>query len=596
MMGLIHHFGGKTIKRSTRAIDTQSLMLGGDGDYLWIGKNSASRYQGWFCQIGGGLMKIIDDLRPAGAAGFLVLENDFWRVKRIWENNRESFFLPAQNCLAYEIENPAEIAFFLDIKESYKNPDASQRYAVWEEGGLILAACPQIFGSPLPEIFLAVAGDFKISKITNEWSDRDYEWDKKRASPPFCRRVFRPAAVSASRLVFAAGDDKKEAVGRARRILNDFEAEKSKKRTEFLNTYHRRVFWPALPGKTEISKTAARNALRMLVKTEKEDLSLRAGWPWFFQIWQRDEAVSLKGLAEFDKNAATAIFWRQLKELKKNKYHFDTADGAGWLFLRAAGFLKKNFFDGEEKREIADTLERTIGWQLRYRTRGGLAVNTDEKTWMDSIERPGACVEIQAQRLAMYDLARRLTDDPEKKEYYSQLKDGLEIIARKTFFDGQILADRFDVGKNDHDLICRPNLFLAAYIYPGLLEKNEWRTVFENALTKLWLDWGGLATIDKNDSRFCPQSTGENAKSYHNGDSWFWINNIAAIAMRRVAGGYFKHCIEKIFIASRHDVLWGGALGCASEISSAQSFDPAGCPNQAWSNATFLELCQELKK
>jgi hypothetical protein len=164
MMGLIHHFGGKTIKRSTRAIDTQSLMLGGDGDYLWIGKNSASRYQGWFCQIGGGLIKIIDDLRPAGAAGFLALENDFWRVKRIWENNRESFFLPAQNCLAYEIENPAEIAFFLDIKESYKNPDASQRYAVWEEGGLILAACPQIFGSPLPEIFLAVAGDFKFPK------------------------------------------------------------------------------------------------------------------------------------------------------------------------------------------------------------------------------------------------------------------------------------------------------------------------------------------------------------------------------------------------------------------------------------------------
>jgi len=63
--------------------------------------------------------------------------------------------------------------------------------------------------------FLAVAGDFKIPKITNEWSDRDYEWDKKRASPPFCRRVFRPATVSASKLVFAAGADKDEAAGRA---------------------------------------------------------------------------------------------------------------------------------------------------------------------------------------------------------------------------------------------------------------------------------------------------------------------------------------------------------------------------------------------
>lgn len=594
-MELIHRFGKKIISKTVNDLGGRGLMLGRDGGYLWIARDPASRYQGWFCQIGDDLIKIIDDIRPDAAGGFLALENDFWRVKRIRENNRESFFLPARNCLAYEIENPAEIAFFLDVKESYKNPEANQRYAVWEEDGLVLTACRQISGLS-SEIFLAVAGDFKIPKITNEWSDRDYEWDKKRASPPFCRRVFRPATVSASKLVFAAGADKDEAAGRARRILNDFEAEKSKNRAKFLNAYRGKVFWPALPGKTEMSKIAAKNALRMLVKTEKEDLSLRAGWPWFFQIWQRDEAVSLKGLAEFDKNAATAIFWRQLKELKKNKYHFDAADGAGWLFLRAAGFLKKDFFDGEEKLEIADVLERTIGWQLRHRTRGGLAVNTDEKTWMDSLERPGACVEIQAQRLAMYDLARRLTDDYEKKEYYSQLKEGLEIIARKTFFDGQILADRFDVGKNEHDLTCRPNLFLAAYIYPDLLEKSEWRVVFENALAKLWLDWGGLATIDKNDSRFCPQSTGENAKSYHNGDSWFWVNNIAAIAMRRIAGGYFKHYIEKIFIASRHDILWGGALGCASEISSAQSFDPAGCPNQAWSNATFLELCRELKK
>ncbi len=209
------------------------------------------------------------------------------------------------------------------------------------------------------------------------------------------------------------------------------------------------------------------------------------------------------------------------------------------------------------------------------------------------IERPGACVKSRpsAWRCMIW---RFGSPTPGKKRILSQLKDGLEIYRAKTFYDAN-LADRL-TWKNEHDLICRPNLFLAAYIYPGLLEKNEWRTVFENALTKLWLDWGGLATIDKNDSRFCPQSTGENAKSYHNGDSWFWINNIAAIAMRRVAGGYFKHCIEKIFIASRHDVLWGGALGCASEISSAQSFDPAGCPNQAWSNATFLELCRELKK
>jgi len=596
MADLFCRYQNKIIRKKVDTAAGRSLMLGRDGSYLWIGQNPSSRYQGWFCQTGAGLIKIVEDAGPEGAGGFLALENDFWQIKRIWQNNRESFFLPARDCLAYEIENPAAISFFLDIKESYKNPEEKQRYVVCEEEGLIVAACRPPAGFSLLEIFLAVAGDFKDFEMKNEWANRGYEWDRNRVSPPFERKVFCPAKALASRLVFVVSENKKTAICRARQTFNEFERVKAESRADFFRAHSKKIFRIGPPGKTEISKVAAKNALRMLVKTEKEDLALRAGWPWFFQVWQRDEAVSLKSLAGFDRHGAVAIFWRQMKELKKNKYHFDTADGAGWLFLRAGGFLENNFFDGEEKREIADALERAIGWQLRYRTRGGLAVNMDEKTWMDSLERPGACVEIQAQRLAMYDLARRLAGDSEKKEYYSQLKDGLEIIARKTFFDGKILADRFDVEKNRHDPVCRPNLFLVAYIYPKLLERSEWRAVFENALEKLWLDWGGLATIDKNDPRFCGQSTGENAKSYHNGDSWFWINNIAAIAMHRIGKDYFGRYIEKIFTASRHDILWGGALGCASEISSAQNFDPAGCPNQAWSAATFLELYRELRK
>jgi len=595
MLNIIHHFGGKTIKKSTGVAGGQSLMLGRDGSYLWIGKNPASRYQGWFFETGAGLIKIIDNIHAAGTGDFLALENHFWQVKRIWQNNKEYFFAPASDCLAYEIEKPAKISFFLDIKESYKNPDAGRHYSAREEDGMIIVSYRQDGDFLLSEIFLAAAGNFDTAKTGGEWMNQGYEMDKRRASPPFERQVFCPARILASRLVFAVGGNKEKTMARVRWILDGFEAEKSRARAEFLKN-HPRFFWTGLPDKTEIAKEAAKNALRMLILPKKDSLALRAGWPWFFQIWQRDEAVSLKGLSQSGKKTADEIFWRQIRELKKNKYHFDTADGVGWLFSRAGEFLKKNHFDGEEKQEIADALERAIGWLLRNRTRGGLAINRGEKTWMDSLERSGACLEIQAQRLAMYDLARRLADSSEKKEYYAQLKEGLEIIVRKAFFDGQNLADRFDLGKNLPDFTCRPNLFLAAYIYPNLLSKSEWRVVFENALKKLWLDWGGLATIDKNDARFCGQSTGEDARSYHNGDSWFWINNLAAIAMRQIGGGYFNHYIEKIFIASRHDILWRGAMGCASEISSAQTFDPAGCPNQAWSAATFMELCQELKK
>jgi len=67
---------------------------------------------------------------------------------------------------------------------------------------------------------------------------------------------------------------------------------------------------------------------------------------------------------------------------------------------------------------------------------------------MDSLERPGACVEIQAQRLAMYDLARRLTDDYEKRILFT-IKGGAGNYRAENFFDGQILADRFDVEKTN---------------------------------------------------------------------------------------------------------------------------------------------------
>ena len=231
------------------------------------------------------------------------------------------------------------------------------------------------------------------------------------------------------------------------------------------------------------------------------------------------------------------------------------------------------------------TLCGTRGW-----ARSQTFTCTPTSPWMDSLDRTGAAIEIQSLRLNMYALAADFADDKKQEEYYLSLESKLKRDVKKLFFDGKNFGDRFDTDKDKLDLTIRPNIFLAAYIYPGLLSKKEWSVCFAVALEKLWLDWGGLSTIDKNDPRFCGRDTGENPAAYHNGDSWFWINNIAAIAMARVDKKKFKNHIEKIFEASKNDILWNGAIGCAGEISSAAMYESAGCPNQAWSNATFLEL------
>ena len=161
---------------------------------------------------------------------------------------------------------------------------------------------------------------------------------------------------------------------------------------------------------------------------------------------------------------------------------------------------------------------------------------------------------------------------------------------KKAFWNGKILFD----GASDPTI--RPNVFIAAYLYPELLSVEEWEVCFENSLKSLWLSWGGLATIDKSNPLFKPEHTGQSPESYHHGDSWYWINNLAALVMQRTNKQKFRSYIEKILAASTSEILWMGAVGSHSGLSSAKQQTSEGCLSQAWSNAMFVELCQELGK
>ena len=597
-MNVIHSFGKFNSINQTARGDA-SLMLSGGGSYLWAGQNSSSRYQGWFFETGAGLVKIIDDIGIKNAGRFLGLRNDFWRAKRVWQNNVQTFSILAADCLACEFSKTATVEFFADTKEPYRNPESGRHYRFWQEDRLLLLSYRQDADFRLPEIFLAVAGDFSNLKIKNEWVSRDYEFDKKRASPPFCRWIFLPAEFSASKLIFAVGFERAKTAARAKSVWRDYAKirEQRKKSVASPSVFFSPVFAGRKDRQDLMAKDCARSSLKSLLFEVGACPALRAGLPWFFQAWQRDEAVSLKGLMLFDAPTAAGIFWRQIDELKNSDYHFDTADGIGWLFFAAAEFLRQDKFGDKEKQEIFNCLRNSIDYLLKNNTRDDLAINPDnEKTWMDSLDRVGAAIEMQALRMNMYSLASGLASGEKEKEYYRDLAKKLSGAVRQNFFDKNRLADKFDINNNSADFTCRPNIFLAAYICPDLFSKTEWAEIFDWALPRLWCDWGGLSTIDKSDPRFCARDTGEDSKAYHNGDSWFWINNIAAIVLARTNHKKYKNYIAKIFEASKNDILWHGAIGHASEISSAQEFSPAGCPNQAWSAASFLQLIHDLKK
>jgi hypothetical protein len=599
---IIHNFGKNSINKTVNTLDDKSLMLAQSGSYLWTGAKPASRYQGWFFGFDDNrLLKIIDEPRVDGAGDVAAFENNFWNVKKIRKNITETFWIPAGNCLAYETDRRAEVELFLDVKEPYQNPEFGRHHKVEKDDGLVLVSYCQD-GQSVPEIFLAICGDISEVKIKQEWVLQDYDLDRRRGSAPWKRWVFIPAIINASKLVFVAGFDKKDTASAAKKLWRDFEKNKQEKQKEWEKQNHGKFAGAELPFMARKSiiddkiaaAIGAQNALEMIRVGYGRPAGLRAGLPWFFQIWQRDEAVSLRGLDQFDQKTSLDIFWRQIAELKINNFDFDTADGTGWLFLRAADFFRHGKFNVGETEKVFNCLKKSISRLLEEKTKNNLAISGGF-TWMDSVKRADAAIEVQALRLNMYSLAAEMASGKKQRDFYLGLENETIKTVRQMFFDGRNLADGFNTVAVRVDQTIRPNIFLAAYIYPKLLSKSEWIACFTSALDKLWRNWGGLSTIDKNELRFCGRDTGEDPAAYHNGDSWFWVNNIAAIAMARVDKKIFKNYIDKIYEASKNDILWNGALGCASEVSSAEIYAPGGCANQAWSNATFLELDKERK-
>lgn len=269
-------------------------------------------------------------------------------------------------------------------------------------------------------------------------------------------------------------------------------------------------------------------------------------------------------------------------------------DSVGWLFKRVHDFIfaidnmgiTKKFLSSKEKKQITNILKETIEKLITSRSEGWLFESKAQETWMDTSfkkdDRSGFRIEIQALILFMFKLYRKLVG--EQHEFEADFR---KSVIQK-FWDGHILHD----GVNDNTV--RPNLFIAAYIYPELLSREEWSKCFETALLRLWLEWGGLSSIDKYSKLFTPDHTGQNVKSYHRGDSWFWINNLAALVMHRVDKVKFKRYIDAIIKASVEEMLYKGITGFQSELSSASELKSEGCLAQTWSNAMFVELIDEI--
>jgi len=550
-----------------------------------------SRYQGWFFRNFGKIYRIVEDISLAKENKAIEIKNEFWRHVRISKVDKEiieeSFFLPEKNRgLVYEITGNQNFNLFLDFKPIYNNLEQEGAYKIETVNkSTIVIEC----SNQKEKIFLAI----KLSKPKfierGEWIKRNYVLDKKRNSPPFEKNVFWALEINASKMALGVGDTKRQAQKEASYVFNKTYGLKKEKRQNVKKFID---FSRVKNKETSMAYFASQNALRELIFEERGQKQISAGLPWFFDFWTRDAFVSMKALFPKDENAFWKICHYCFNLIGKNgllpnkigDLNQENADSAGWLFKRAGEAIENKKTNEIVVWKVKKYIKKTLESLLEFSNKTELATALGGGTWMDSIDRQGERLELQALRLYMLKLAYILTNDSS----YKILEASLKFKAKESFWNGEILFD------SPSDQTIRPNIFLTAYIYPELLEQKEWQVCFDNALDALWLPWGGVSTIDKRSPYFHEHHTGEQNQSYHSGDSWFYLNNLTAIVLKRNNPERYKAYIEKITEASSREILLMQAIGCHAELSSSSHLASEGCWSHAWSAALFIELVNEL--
>lgn len=524
------------------------------------------------------LTKTIHSLTPSTPPTKLEVYDEL--VRRSGDSFSEEFFMH-DRLACYHTTGRCDVDVTLDIRapDDYDEHGREHRATVIQTNPTIIH-----FENAKGSCVLLTTADVSL---VNEWVEQATAYDDKRSG--------RGTWWVQRRAVIHADEQTRTVLAPANRL------EEAK---QLLAATH--VFEKRLPEVASASSLARSSLDGLVTKTPNGEASILAGIPWFFQIYTRDEAIAAGALlVEKDFDLAGRILLREITTvlpdgLIPNRFphsQVGSADGVGWAFLRLRELFlaSPDCLRDEQWRFVLRQLSRSLRRLREHRVRDGLVVNQPQETWMDTTggtadTRAGARIEIQALTLNMLRFHQQLAGFlSEDSSVFTEFKDLLHGRVREEFFDGSLLAD------GSGDARVRPNIFIAYYAYEELLSNDEWARVFRTAVSKLFLDWGAFASIDSSDELFLDEHTGENDASYHRGDAWYFLSNLAAVCLLRVSDEFLP-VARRVFAASEQDLLFGGACGHCSEISSASRREAFGCWSQAWSASTFIELASLLER
>ncbi|MEM1687842.1 MAG: amylo-alpha-1,6-glucosidase [Nanopusillaceae archaeon] len=527
-------------------------FLSKNGSFFILSLKRYSRFFGLFFPYNKRYIKIFDHLKNLNIVEKpekIILDGSD-TLKIFYKDNYEIYKL-FKFGLLYETKKISKIQIFFDIKDIYDTEEWGRiyNYQITSNMANIEFKKNDLF------VRVYLTGFSSIFENKDKWVEIYYDFDEKRNSPPFKRYLYCPFTIKGKKLIISL-------------IRN--------------------------PKIKDYYKKESKNLIEERIKSFIHDW-ISVGYPWYYQEWSRDVLISLKGLyyilgKSFVKEKLIEYSKYILPNGKMKNLIFDGLNGNSDSF----GLYAKRIFDfeyifsKEEFLKLVNIVEDNLPkfTETHYDPKTKLFVSFPNESWMDTLNRKYP-IELQFLVMNIYENLYRIKRDERYRDLYLDLKDNVE----KRYLKDNSLVDTFE------EYRIRPNVFLCYYIKKDVLSKEKWEKIFDYSLNHLWLEWGGLSSLSKLDYEFIEENNGDanfidSKKSMHRGDSWIYLNHIAAICMNDLNSEKYKYYINKILNSS---IEYLKDIGTLPELSSAKNRDISGAISQLWSLSTFVELLKNLK-
>jgi glycogen debranching enzyme len=572
--------------RGIEAPGAERAIIFSDGATFTLATGARSHYDGLLCQrsdkSGFRAIKLLDSVAfEAGSIeritqephSLIVEHSDGLIVVYTLESTSRSTTLTIQT------SRPAAGVLRFDIRHVYDSQPFHKHYALEDLNArgaraYALNFAKQSVGDKRYDIAETIRFALYGMNIEDErrehWTLIDDGFDARREGEPANHHVYEPVRFSGCETIIITTKTR-------------FAPASASERAE------------PVENRRSLARIAAKEQLIGSVLTRGSAKHILAGFPWFFQEWNRDTAISIGGMRSIlSPSERINILIRLAKSLsvseasiQRDPTSLRTADAMGLVLFR----LSEEELSVQKRKIVAKILEDHLH-ALDVRIKDGLLTNGERETWMDTGAgfRAGSCIEIQALYARMLSYAFTLTG----YNHYAERRTRFIEHVRERFIrtDGRIIDHIApDGAASEH---ATPNAFLAYIIEPQLFEEGTWVWTFDEWLVRLSRpdNPGMLFSLEERSPLFRPHHEGASDESYHRGDSWLFMNHLAGLALVRLDRERYGERIEAIIEAAVHDCLELGAFCGLSEVSSAHQQDSNGCWAQTWSAATLLELLE----